>query len=138
MTHPSKQGISLVDDERKHVKSVLCVIEDDPEMTDLVRVLLEDQQQMEIKGTCATAKEALELIRSVPTDLVILDHFIEGDIMGLQAAPMIKQAAPDAKIILLSGHDLSVESEREQAIDAFLAKSQVNELVPTCLRLLGL
>ncbi len=120
------------------MKNILCVIEDDPEMTDLVRILLEDQQQLEISGTCASAQEAIDLVKSSPPDLVILDHFIEGDVMGLEVAPLLKELVPDAPIILLSGHDLSIESAREPAIAVFIPKSRVNELVPTCLRLLGI
>jgi len=83
-------------------------------------------------------EEAISRAREVEPDLIILDHFIEGDIMGLQAAPMLKEAAPGAKIILFTSHDLQIEATREPAIDAFLLKRHLRDLLPTAQRLLGL
>ncbi len=70
--------------------------------------------------------------------MTILDHFIDGQIMGLQAAPLIKAANPNTRIILLTSHDLALEASREPAIDAYLRKSDLAKLLPTVLRLLGL
>lgn len=106
-------------------------------MTELVRFLLAEAH-LEIEGTCSTAEEAIKLVKDSSADLVILDHFIQGDVMGLEAAPLIKQARPEVKILLLSSHDLAVESDREPAIDAFVPKSRLDDLVPTSLRLLGI
>ncbi|HVF11465.1 MAG TPA: response regulator [Actinomycetota bacterium] len=119
------------------MKRVLCVIDDDPEMTELVRFLLAEQE-LEIEATCSTAEEAVKLVKDNMADLVILDHFIDGDVMGLEAAALIKQARPEVKIILLSSHDLAVEADREPAIDAFVPKSRLDDLVPTSLRLLDI
>jgi hypothetical protein len=67
-----------------------------------------------------------------------LDHYIDGPVMGVQAAALIKEAAPDAKILVFSDYDLAAECRDEPAVDAFLHKRQRNHLLSTVLRLVGL
>lgn len=117
---------------------VLLVVEDDADMRRLIGVVLSADPRIEIVGEAATASEAIAVARSTQVDLIILDHFIEGDVMGLQAAPTLKVLAPNAKILLFTSHDLSTEVQREPAIDAYLPKRKIGELLPTCRHLLGL
>jgi hypothetical protein len=58
--------------------------------------------------------------------------------MGLQAAPAITQVAPEAAILLFTSHDLELEARREPAVDRFLLKRDISELVPTVREMLGL
>jgi DNA-binding NarL/FixJ family response regulator len=117
---------------------VMVVVEDDDGMRLLIRRTLMGEAALELAGEASTASEAIEEAKTLHPDLVILDHFIEGDVMGLEAAPKIHDAAPHAKILLFSDHDLASESEREPAIDAFLPKRRLSELLPTVRQLLGL
>lgn len=117
---------------------VLLVVEDDRDMRLLIRLVLGADPRLEFCGEASTATEAIALTRDSGPGLVILDHFIEGDIMGLQAAPLIKAVAPDARILLFTSHDLSAEASREPAIDAYLSKNHLVELLPTAQRLVGL
>jgi len=117
---------------------VLVVVEDDADMRMLVRIMFDADPRLEVVGEATTANEAVEVARSNDPGLIILDHFIEGDVMGLEAAPMLKEAAPHAKIILFTSHELSVEAAREPAIDAYLSKSNLHMLLPTAQQLVGL
>jgi DNA-binding NarL/FixJ family response regulator len=117
---------------------VLVVVEDDTDMRLLIELTLGIDDRLQISGGCATAAEAITEAKALQPDLVILDHFIEGDIMGLQAAPAIKAAAPHAMILLFTSHDLEVEARRERAVDRFLLKRDIAELVPTVQEMLGL
>ncbi len=45
---------------------------------------------------------------------------------------------PDIKIILFTSHDLAIEASREPTIDTYLQKKDLNKLLPTVLRLLGM
>ncbi len=119
--------------------NVLVVVEDDPDMRMLIRLTLALEERFLVSGEAASAADALDVVRSTDDlDLIILDHFIDGDIMGLQAAPLLKAAAPRAKILLFTSHDLATEARREPAIEAYLSKGELDELVPTAQRLLGL
>ena len=104
----------------------------------LINVTLATDERMEVCAEAANATDAVIQATKFQPELVILDHFIEGDVMGLQAAPLIKQAAPDAKILMFTSHDLSAEVRRDDAVDGFLRKSQISVLLPTAQRLVGL
>jgi len=120
------------------MKKALVVIEDDEDMRALIRYQLMQVRGLVLEGEAANADQAIELARRTAPDLVILDHFIEGKIMGLQAAPLIKEAAPGTRILLFSSYDLEVESSREPAIDRFLHKNRLPELMPTVKEMLEL
>ncbi len=118
---------------------VLVVVEDDPDMRTLIRLTLALEKRLSVGGEASTAQRALEVVDAMEDlDLIILDHFIDGDVMGLEAAPLLKAAAPDAKILLFTSHDLATEARREPAIEAYLSKQHLDELLPTTQRLLGL
>jgi DNA-binding NarL/FixJ family response regulator len=117
---------------------VMVVVEDDPGMRVLIQEVLSEDPRLDLNGKPMGLPEAMELARSLNPDLLILDHFIEGDIMGLQAAPMLKEASPRSKILLFTSHDLTVEAGREPAIDRILLKKHLDQLLPTVRSLLGL
>jgi DNA-binding NarL/FixJ family response regulator len=117
---------------------VLVVVEDDHDMQLLIALTLSADPRLEVTGRCATAAEAVAEARRLQPALVILDHFIDGDVMGLQAAPAIKAAAPNASILLFTSHDLEVEASREPSLDGFLLKRDIAQLMPTVQRMLGL
>jgi hypothetical protein len=58
--------------------------------------------------------------------------------VGLSAAPQLKEAAPESKILLFTAYDLEAEARREPAVDAYLRKDEIGKLLPTAQRLLGL
>lgn len=117
---------------------VLVIVEDEEDMRMMIRAILAVDRRIEICGEAANAADAIEAAGRLDPGLVILDHSIEGDIMGLEAAPLIKAAAPGAKILLFSAFDMRKEAEAEPAIDEFLSKSDVRRLLPVVQRLVGL
>jgi DNA-binding NarL/FixJ family response regulator len=117
---------------------VFVVVEDEPDMRMLVRMMLTRDPRLEVLGEAASAHEALALLDTMQPGLIVLDHGIEGDIMGLQAAPLLRAKAPASKILLFTAFDLQAEASREPTVDAFLRKDRITELLPTCLRLLGI
>jgi DNA-binding NarL/FixJ family response regulator len=123
-----------------NTESGVCflVVEDDLDMQFLIQLKLSADPHLRFCGAATNSSDAIALALEMGRGVVILDHFIEGQIMGLQAAPLIKTVAPDMPIILLTSHDLSVEVSREPAIDAYLRKSDLKSLLPTALRLLGI
>lgn len=117
---------------------VLVVIEDDVDFRRLIRLTLGTDPDLEVEGEAASADEALPLAKEMQPDLVILDHFIEGTVMGVELAPMIREVAPDTKIMLFTTHDLQVEAGREPAIDRYLRKHDLGLLLPSVRNMLGL
>jgi DNA-binding NarL/FixJ family response regulator len=119
-------------------RRVLVVVEDDVDIRWLIRMTLLDDPRIELFGEASSAEQALELARTAQPGLIILDHAIEGDIMGLQAAPLLKRVAPMAKVLLFTAYDLRAQATDEQAVDAFLLKTDLPQLLPVTQQLLGL
>jgi DNA-binding NarL/FixJ family response regulator len=117
---------------------VFVVVEDEPDMRALIALTLGRDSRLELMGEAASAAEALALLDSMEPGLIVLDHGIEGDLMGLDAAPLLKAKAPQAKILLFTAFDMRREATAEPAVDEFLRKDRIGDLLPTVQRLLGL
>lgn len=117
---------------------VLVIVEDEADMRMMIRAILTSDDRLEVVGEAASAAEAIEIARTSDPGLVILDHSIEGDLMGLDAAPLIKKVAPKAKILMFSAFDLEAEAAAEPTIDAFLRKTDVRLLLPAVREMLDL
>ncbi len=120
---------------------VLAVIEDDPDVRELIRLNLSQDRRIQILGEVASAEEAITLAQGAGTalGLIVLDHSLMGHLTGLEAAPLLKEVAPNAKIILFTAHEhLRVEAMASPSIDAFLLKTRADELLRLCQRLSGL
>ena len=119
-------------------RRVMVVVEDDEDFRHLVRLVLDADERLSLTGEAADADQALEAARSLQPDLAILDHFIAGTVMGLDLAPLLKQVAPDMKILLFTTHDLAIEVSRQPAIDGYLRKHDLRLLLPTIQSMLAL
>ena len=118
--------------------SVLAIVEDEPDVRMLVRVTLSRDPRLEILGEVTSAEEAIELADASQPGVVVLDHSLDGDMTGLQAAPLIKRASPESMIVLFTAYDMAAEARDEPAIDAYLRKDRIGELVTVVDGLLGL
>ena len=117
---------------------VLLVVEDDPDMRLLIRATLNRNPGLVVFGEATSAEAALDLARTNDPGLIILDHSLDGKMTGLAAAPLLKQAAPAAKILLFTAYDLAAEARAEPAVDAYLRKDDIHRLLPTVEHLLGI
>lgn len=116
----------------------LVLVEDDVDYRLLIRVTLGADPRLEMTGEAPTVESGIELAREAHPSLIILDHNLEGEMVGLSAAPQLKEAAPESKILLFTAYDLEAEARREPAVDAYLRKDEIGKLLPTAQRLLGL
>lgn len=117
---------------------ILVVVEDEPDMREVIRLTLMADERLEIAGEAESAEEAIELARTSDPGLMLLDHNIKGKIMGIEAAPMLKQVAPNCKILLFTAFDMASEAAKEPAIDGYLRKDHLEKLVSTVDKMLGL
>ncbi|HUP85672.1 MAG TPA: response regulator [Acidimicrobiales bacterium] len=115
-----------------------AIVEDQPDMCVLIRLALTRDPRLQAAGEASSADEALALLDECEPALIILDHSIEGEMMGLEAAPLLKAKAAGSKILLFTAHDMSGEAASEPAVDAFLRKDRIDQLLATAQRLLGL
>lgn len=118
---------------------VLVVIEDDQDIRFLIQTVFHLDTRFSVVGGADSAEEGLELARLSEPGLIVLDHGLTGELTGLEAAPLFKQVAPQAKIILFTAHaELQAQANSEPAIDAFLLKTDIEQLLPLAQRLSGL
>ena len=117
---------------------VFVVVEDEPDMRMLISMMLAKDPRLELLGEASSAEQALAVLDSIDPGLIVLDHGIEGELMGLDAAPLLKAKAPNAKILLFTAFDMQREADAEPAVDGYLRKDRIDQLLPTALRLLDL
>lgn len=81
----------------------VLIADDAAEIRLLLRMYLTGNK-IEIVGEATNGKEAVDLAATEKPDAIILD--LAMPIMdGLEAIPLIKEASPDTKIVVLSGFD---------------------------------
>lgn len=126
-------------DQKPGDQAVLVVIEDDPDVQVLVTAIFSMDPRFTVTNVAESAEEALETPPTSERGIIVLDHGLAGPLPGLAAAPMLKELAPEAKIILFTAHAaLQVSADTEPAIDAFLLKTEPEQLLPLAQHLLGL
>ena len=69
-----------------------------------LRRLLEDQPDLTVVGEAGMAVEAIDLASRLQPDLILLDLGMPG-LGGLEALPRLRQAAPEARLLVLTMHD---------------------------------
>ena len=118
---------------------VLVVVKDDPNVRSLVEAIFSMDARFTLTAVAASAEEALESLRTTQPDIIVIEHDLSGQLTGLDAAPRLKELAPQAKIIMFSAHaDLKTRAEHEPAIDGFVLRSESTWLLPQAQRLTGL
>jgi two-component system, chemotaxis family, chemotaxis protein CheY len=116
----------------------ILIVDDHPIARTAIGSLL-NSHSFHICGEAQDGKEAIEKVRELQPDLVLLD--ISMPVMnGIQAAMEIRRIAPATKIIFLSNHDIPiiVDATRKLA-DGFVPKSAADiRLIPTLNRIAGI
>ena len=62
-------------------------------------------------------------------DVVLLDNQLEGRLTGLEAAPALKAAHPSVVVLLCTALDAEQAAMAEPAIDGYLRKERLIDLV---------
>lgn len=107
----------------------VVLVEDDAAVRSVIEILLATEPDLELVGTAVTGEEGIRLVREVAPDLVLLDNQLEGAMTGVQAAPSMKAAAPSVVVLLCTALDLADIADREPAIDGYLRKDNLANLV---------
>jgi DNA-binding NarL/FixJ family response regulator len=105
----------------------------------LVRFVLEDTGQFTVAGEASDGVEAIDLAARLLPDLVLLDLSMPR-MDGLQALPLIKDASPDSKVVVLTALDLhrvSPIATQRGALACLEKGIRPNELVRALLKLLN-
>lgn len=115
--------------EQRKVRVVL--VDDVPELRLLVRVTLEDDPGIEVVGEAANGRAGVEVVRATDPDLVLLDLSMP-DMDGLEAIPLMRENAPNARVVVLSGHEagrVSLEA-LDQGASRYINKAAGLDAIP--------
>jgi DNA-binding NarL/FixJ family response regulator len=76
-----------------------------------------------VVGQAGTAQEAVALARELRPDLIVVDHLLR-DVTSEGLAPCLRKAAPQAKMLLISGmpEDKLAAAAKAAGADAHLSK----------------
>jgi DNA-binding NarL/FixJ family response regulator len=114
----------------------ILVVDDHPMARRTLRILLAEHH-VYVCGEATDGEEALEKVRKIKPDIVLLD--INMPVMnGIQAAYEIRRIAPSTKVIFLTVHDAPETAAVLRFLaDEFVPKSAAGtELIPIIKRLL--
>lgn len=104
----------------------ILIVDDHELIRQGVRFIFTRDPRFVICGEAPNGKEAVEQVKKLNPDAVILD--ISMPIMnGLEAATEIRRLAPNTKIVILTMHDSPQMRNQSQnaGADAFITKAQV-------------
>jgi DNA-binding NarL/FixJ family response regulator len=119
--------------EARPIRVVL--VDDVPELRLLVRLTLEDAPGIEVVGEAANGRKGVEVVTATDPDVVLLDLSMP-DMDGLEAIPLMRAAAPNARVVVLSGHEagrLSLEA-LEQGASRYVNKAAGLHTIPEIVR----
>jgi len=106
--------------EASQTKALRVLLADDaPDIRLLLRMGLESEtgNRFEVVGEATNGREAVDLASDTRPDAVILDMAMP--VMdGLEAIPLIREASPKTKIIVLSGFEANQLADRALALGA--------------------
>ena len=109
----------------------VLIVDDHAVLRQALKMLLENQQEVDVVGDAGNGREALEACERLHPDVVLMDMVMPG-LNGLEATRQIRRRVPKAKILILTGY-----MEDEQILAALRAgasgyvvkKSDVQELL---------
>jgi two-component system, chemotaxis family, chemotaxis protein CheY len=108
------------------VTARILVVDDVPAIRHSMRLYLEQEGDWTICGEAENGKVAIDRVRELQPDLVILD--LSMPVMnGLEAARVIRAIAPGTRILMFTLHTYPYLSEeaREVGIDQVLSKTEL-------------
>lgn len=82
----------------------MLLVDDHAVVRSGLRMLLENEADVEIVGEAATGSEAVALVAQLKPDMVIMDIGLP-DISGIEATLQIKQASPQVAVVALTIHE---------------------------------
>ncbi|MEJ2012290.1 MAG: response regulator transcription factor [Anaerolineales bacterium] len=86
------------------MKIHLLLVDDHAVVRSGLRMLLENEEDVEIVGEAGTSKEALDLMADVKPDVVVIDIGLP-DESGIHTARRIKELSPETAVVALTIHE---------------------------------
>lgn len=110
--------------------SSIFLVEDHAGFAQALNNMLSQNHDLRITAVAETAQEALEQLREVQVDLVLIDFSLP-DMTGLNLLERLHQEYPDLRCAILSGHLLPQHARRALDVGArgYLIKDNPLEII---------
>lgn len=82
----------------------VLIVDDHAMLRSGLRMLIDSQPDMQVVAEAGTLREAIDRAPAAKPDVITLDLSMPGS-QGIIGIPRLKEAAPDAKILVLTMHD---------------------------------
>jgi DNA-binding NarL/FixJ family response regulator len=107
--------------QRKRV----VVVDDQPDMRELVALILDDEEDFEVVATGSDGAEAVRLVAELHPDLLVLD--VAMPVMsGVEALRCLRAGASDTRIVILSAQPReTIDATTHRLADDYLDKGIV-------------
>ncbi|MET0540408.1 MAG: response regulator transcription factor [Variovorax sp.] len=102
----------------------VIVVDDHAILRRALKDLLSAEAAFQVVGECANGREALDLVRSVPCDVLMLDLSMPGG-GGLEVLASLRARVPDTAILVFSAHTPAQYAKKlyKQGVHGYLHKS---------------
>jgi DNA-binding NarL/FixJ family response regulator len=113
---------------------VLCV-DDHPLVRKGIASILANEADMQLVGEAGNGREAVEMFRKLHPDVILMDLRMP-EMTGIEAARIIRQEDPDARIVALTSYDGDQDIYRalEAGVRGYLLKEMVHTDVLRAIR----
>lgn len=113
----------------------VLIVEDEPGVRRGLCIRLATEPGLEVVAAAADAWSALDLVRRLRPDLVLMDGRLP-DVDGFAATALLRGEQPDLPIIVLSLYDDAASRERayEAGASAFVSKHDGDHALLTAIR----
>lgn len=113
----------------------IILVEDHYLVRQGLRLILEQEDDIEVVGEAANGQEALELTCKLTPDVIITDLYMPR-LNGLQTAEQIQRLELQTRIVILSGHsdEMLVQQALAVGIKGYLLKTSLTEELVRAIR----
>jgi len=116
-------------------KRTVLIVDDHPIVRQGLALLINQEKDLEVCGQAGDAHEAMQAIRQLHPDMVIVDISLK-DTSGMELIKDLKIQHPDLPVLTLSMHDEAVYGERALRAGArgYIMKQEATGKVVTAIR----
>jgi DNA-binding NarL/FixJ family response regulator len=113
----------------------IFLVDDHPATRQGVRMLIEQDAQLQVCGETDSAPEALQLIQKLTPDLAVVDISLK-TISGIELMKNVRTLLPGLPVLIMSMHDESHYAERSLRAGArgYISKGEASERILIAIR----
>ena len=133
MPRASKPHKRKPDESGSESKLRILVVDDHPVVREGLKLLLNDQADMEVVGVADDGKLAVEMARQLRPNVIVMDLSLPG-LPGDQATEILNRDYPELnlKVLILTAHEQAIDLDhlmKAGALGVVLKRAAPNELV---------